>query len=379
MAKKIVLCFDGTWNDPGANTNVIKMYRSIRGEDKSPGRVGVLVPPPDGPTIKWYDEGVGTKRGNKIRGGLTGRGLSQNILEGYKFLVDNYEDGDQIYLFGFSRGAYTARSLAGLIRNIGILHKGNAQEAEIEDNAVLMNGFWIYQRRDADADTEEAKFFRRNYSIDNVEIQFLGVWDTVGAMGIPLSSLDRVDRQYEFHDTALSRRVKNAYHALSMDETRPEFMPTLWTSKPKDGQRVEQVWFAGVHSEVGGGKRPSLTDIPLRWMQEKARVNGLEFDPTQIACIHKEHYIRAQVSNHFAPPWRNAGWNPLGWNYYSLAARVRGIRPHVRPIGGTQVECVHNLVLQKINAPNSSYAPANHGLPSADVCPGDGDEWECGS
>ena len=379
MAKKIVLCFDGTWNDPGANTNVIKMYRSILGEDKSPGRVGVPVPSPSEPTIKWYDEGVGTKRGNKIRGGLTGNGLARNILEGYKFLVDSYEDGDQIYLFGFSRGAYTARSLAGLIRNIGILHIANAQAAEIEDNPVLMNGFWIYQRRDADADTEEAKFFRQKYSIDNVEIQFLGVWDTVGALGIPSNSLDRVDRRYEFHDTELSRRVKNAYHALSIDETRPEFMPTLWTSKPKDGQKVEQVWFAGVHSEVGGGKRPSLTNIPFRWMQEKAMANGLELDPAQIAGIQKEHYIRAQVSNHFGPPWRNAGWNPLSWNYYPLWARVRGTRPHVRPIGGTQVECVHNLVLQKIDAPNSSYAPANHGLRSADVCPGVCDEWECES
>lgn len=382
MAKNIVLCFDGTWNDPGDNTNVIKMYRSILGEDKSPGQVGVPVPGPSEPTIKWYDKGVGTERWNKLRGGITGRGLARNILEGYKFLVDNYEAGDQIYLFGFSRGAYTARSLTGLIRNIGILHKANALAAKIEDNPVLINGFRIYQRRDANADTNEAKFFRRKYSIDNVEIEVLGVWDTVGAMGIPSTSLvDRVDRGYEFHDTELTRRVKNAYHALAIDETRPEFIPTLWTSEPKEGQRLEQVWFAGVHSEVGGGKKPYLTDIPLRWMQEKAMENGLELDPAQIACIHKQDYIRAQVSDHFAPPWANVGWNPLSWvrlslNYYPLAAWVRGARPHVRPIGGTQFECVHNLVLQKIDAPGSGYAPANHGLRSADVCPGDGDEWE---
>ena len=377
MVKNIVLCFDGTWNGPGANTNVINMYQSILAEDKSQGRVRVPVSAPQKPTIKWYDEGVGTNRGNKIRGGLTGNGLARNILEGYKFLVDNYQGGDQIYLFGFSRGAYTARSLAGLIRNIGVLHKTNAPEVEIEDNPVLMNGFWIYQRRDADADTEEAIFFRQKYSIDNVEIQFVGVWDTVGALGIPSNSLDRVDRRYECHDTGLSRRVKNAYHALAIDESRPEFIPTLWTSKPKEGQRVEQVWFAGVHSEVGGGRRPSLTDIPLRGMQQKAMENGLELDPPQIACMRKEHYIRDQVSDHFGPPWRNAGWNPLSWNYYPLWAWVRGSRPHVRPIGGTQVECVHNLVLQKIDAPDSRYSPANNGLRSTDVCPGDGDAWEC--
>ena len=95
----------------------------------------------------------------------------------------------------------------------------------------------------------------------------LGVWDTVGAMVIPSTNLlDRADVGYEFHDTNLSSKVKNAYHALSIDETRPEFTPTLWTSKPKVGQRVEQVWFAGVHSEVRGGQTPTLTDVPLRWI-----------------------------------------------------------------------------------------------------------------
>ena len=267
MAKRIVLCFDGTWNDPDDNTNVIKIYRSVLGEDKSPDRAGVPVPTPNVPTIKWYDKGVGTERWNRIRGGLTGRGLAQNILQGYKFLADNYQIGDEIYLFGFSRGAYTARSLAGLIRNIGILKKDYAQEERLEDNPVLMNGFWLYQSRDASADTAAAKFFRAKYSIDNIEIRFLGVWDTVGAMGIPSNNLDKVDRRYEFHDTELSRRVKSAYHALSIDETRPEFIPTLWTSEPKTEQTLEQVWFAGVHSEVGGGKKQSLTDVPLRWMQ----------------------------------------------------------------------------------------------------------------
>ncbi len=100
MVKKIVLCFDGTWNKPESNTNVIKIYRSILGEDRSPKSVGVTVPAPVEPTIKWYDKGVGTHSWNKVRGGLTGRGLARNILEGYKFLVDNYISGDEIYLFG---------------------------------------------------------------------------------------------------------------------------------------------------------------------------------------------------------------------------------------------------------------------------------------
>ena len=181
MAKKIVLCFDGTWQDSDDNTNVTRIYRSILGEDKSPKPVGVT-DPPCVPTIKWYDEGVGTKWGNKIRGGLLGHGLNKNIQQGYKFLADNYESGDEIYLFGFSRGAYTARSLAGMIRNIGLLLGCYTREKKLKCNRVLMKGFRLYQKRDGSADTEEAKVFRSKYSICNVEIRFLGVWDTVGAL-----------------------------------------------------------------------------------------------------------------------------------------------------------------------------------------------------
>lgn len=378
MAKNIALCFDGTWNCPSSNTNVVKIFRSILAEDKTPVPVrGGAVSPRGDPNIKWYDKGVGTKFGNIFRGGFTGRGLAKNILEGYKFLVDNYEEGDHIYLFGFSRGAYTARSLAGLIRNIGILHSLNApKDKKIEDSPVLMNGFRIYRRRDAGPDTEEAKFFRLQYSHDKVEIKFLGVWETVGAMGFPSKDLDKVDLRYGFHDTTLSSMVKNAYHALAVDETRPEFIPTLWTSKPKGENRLEQVWFAGVHSEIGGGKRISLTNIPLRWMQEKAMENGLALDPAKVVCIDKQAYLREKVSNHFDAPWKNGGRNLF--NLFSYKALLPGQKPHVRPIGGTQVECVHDLVHQK-NGPGSNYQPGNHGLTSTDRCPPADDDWECGS
>ena len=371
MAKKIVLCFDGTWQDPRKQTNVIKIYKSILGEDKSLKRVGVTDPSPGVPTIKWYDKGVGTECWNRVRGLLTGHGLAKNILQGYKFLADNYENGDEIYLFGFSRGAYTARSLAGMIRNIGLLRGCYTKEKEEECNPVLMNGFRLYQRRDGSADTEEAKFFRSRYSICNVEIRFLGVWDTVGSLGVPSRSLDWVDRGYEFHDTTLSRIVRNAYHALAIDETRPEFVPTLWTSAPKEGQTLEQVWFPGVHSEVGGKKGSPLTDVPLRWMQEKALANGLELDPNRIVCINKEGYLRAKVFDHFA--W---SWHPCKIGY-PLWAGIRCSKPHVRPIGGTPIERVHALVSQKIEAQNSSYSPANQGLDSAEIDPGGGEGWDC--
>ena len=371
MAKKIVLCFDGTWQDPRKQTNVIKIYKSILGEDKSSIPVGKPVQSLGVPTIKWYDKGVGTKWGNKIRGGFLGRGLAKNILQGYKFLADNYESGDEIYLFGFSRGAYTARSLAGMIRNIGLLRGCYTREKKLKCNPVLMNGFRLYQKRDGSADTEEAKFFRSKYSICNVEIRFLGVWDTVGSLGVPSPSLDWVDRGYDFHDTTLSRIVRNAYHALSIDETRPEFVPTLWTSAPKEGQTLEQVWFPGVHSEVGGKKCSPLTDVPLRWMQEKALANGLELNSKQIVRINKERYLRAKVSDSFA--WSCNFLKIL----YLLWAGIRRSKPHVRPIGGTPNERVHALASQKIEAQNSSYSPANQGLDSAEIDPGSGEGWEC--
>ena len=375
MPKKIVLCFDGTWNEPDDNTNVTKIFRSIEGEDRSPEKVGRAAEHLGGETIKWYDKGVGTKFGNKIRGGLAGRGLSENILQGYMFLVENYEAEDEIYLFGFSRGAYTARSLVGLIRNIGLLRRQNLPEADLRDNPILTNGFRMYQRRDSGPDSEEAIFFRKKYSVDSFDIKFLGVWDTVGAMGIPSNDLDTQGNQYEFHDTKLSSSVKNAYHALAIDETRPEFRPTLWTSTPKPGQTVEQVWFAGVHSEVGGGQKPALTDLPLRWMQENAMANGLVLDPGQLVWINKQDYFNAKVSDHFRSFWENATWKPTTWNFYSLWAWKRNNRPHYRPIGGTPVECVQGLVFEKIDASGGGYKPVNDGLHDTDTCLQDFDTW----
>ena len=258
-----------------------------------------------------------------------------------------------------------------MIRNIGLLRGCYTREKEVECNPVLMNGFRLYQRRDGNADTDEAKFFRSKYSICNVEIRFLGVWDTVGSLGVPSRSLDWVDRGYDFHDTTLSHIVRNAYHALAMDETRPEFVPTLWTSAPKEGQTLQQVWFPGVHAEVGGGGCSPLMDVPLRWMQEKALANGLELDPKRIVCINKEGYLRAKVFDHFV-----LSCCP-GMNLYPLWAGMLCRKPHVRPIGGTPSERVHALVSQKIEAQNSSYNPANQGMDSAEIDPSGGDGWDC--
>lgn len=269
--KRLVICCDGTWNRADqvrkdgkpCVTNVIKIAVRIAKRDKD--------------TIHaiYYDQGVGT--GNvvdRISGGALGKGIEDNIHDAYRFLLGNYEPGDEIYLFGFSRGAFTARSIGGMIRKCGILKR----ESSDQYHAALT----LYHS-DSIPSSEVAVRFRAQHSLspkDDIPIKFVGVWDTVGALGIPVRGLAALQRdKYEFHDTELSGSVQFAYHALAIDERRGPFRPTLWDFKPKAGQTVEQVWFCGVHSDIGGGyEDPGLSDIALEWMLEKAAGTGLKLD-----------------------------------------------------------------------------------------------------
>jgi uncharacterized protein (DUF2235 family) len=277
MPKKLIVCADGTWNtedetDHGfpCPTNVTKIARALLPADKN----GVQ-------QVVRHIDGVGSQVGIKVRGGAVGRGLFHNVLAGYRFLYQNYEEGDQIFLFGFSRGAYTARSLAGLIRNSGILKRGEESQ---EDKAVEL--YRDYAPETA-PDGEVSVRFRAAHSYDS-DIEFIGVWDTVGALGIPgLDGSFRILKglDWQFHDVSLSSKVKNAFHALAIHEHRTEFMPTLWEKKEDApaGQILEQVWFSGVHSDVGGGyPQAGLSDVALQWMMDKAEKEGklaFDYDP----------------------------------------------------------------------------------------------------
>jgi len=284
--KKIVVCSDGTWNKPGikdrgkpVKTNVQKIYEAINtGTSQTP-------------QLKYYGQGVGTgfTLGDMILGGSTGLGIDANIMNAYKFLMWNYEPGDQIYLFGFSRGAYTVRSLAGFIRNCGIMQPSYLH--------LISEAYNLYRDRSSitHPDSDLMKSFKRAYGINQEEtfIHFIGVWDTVGALGIPLKWFDIMNRRYQFHDVTISSQIKYAYHALAVDEKRKTFTPTLWQLSPKaveDGSQIsEQVWFPGVHSNVGGGYADSgLSDIALQWMIDKARNTGLEFDNDALQNIKPE-------------------------------------------------------------------------------------------
>jgi uncharacterized protein (DUF2235 family) len=231
--KKLVVCCDGTWNAPDDNdqiqdeiakdaeTNVIKAYRSILGEDTSGIRNGTPAKESSVPTFKWYDKGVGTRWYEHIRGGVFGFRLSRNIQKGYKFLIGHFEPGDEIYLLGFSRGAYTVRSLAGLIRNAGLLKVEYAPDDDPGKNPILMDAYQLYRARDGSAETPFAQDFRKQHSHGDVKIKFLGVWDTAGKLGIPLRIAQQFNADhYAFHDVELSSIVENAYHALALDEHR---------------------------------------------------------------------------------------------------------------------------------------------------------------
>jgi uncharacterized protein (DUF2235 family) len=276
--KRIVLCTDGTWAGPdprrlgtAAPTNVVKMALMVRRHDDA----GV-------DQVVFYQKGVGTGPRDRFSGGFLGAGISRHIKEAYRFLIDTYDAGDQIYLFGFSRGAYTARSLAGLIRNSGILRR--------DERHRLDEAFDLYRRRDdaSKPTAVESRVFRRMYSCgDDPAVWFIGVWDTVGSLGIPngipwlpVTWLQYLNRKWQFHDTDLSSTVRYAFHALAVDERRAPFAPTLWTQRPDArGQTLEQVWFVGVHSDVGGGYRDrGLSDISLLWMVRRATQAGLALD-----------------------------------------------------------------------------------------------------
>ena len=276
MTKRIALFFDGTWSNPDQAypTNVAKLYEAtIDGQANRTKQV------------PFYDPGVGIE-GNRLErflGGVSGTGLEENIAQGYRKLIEEHEDGDEIFLFGYSRGAYTARSLAGLIRNCGILRPD--QIDKIPDARKL------YRKRGSGPESTEAQRFKDQHS-KVTDIHFVGVWDTVGSRGLPLRFLGRLyNWRYRFHDVTLSRSVKHAYHALAIDEARGPFKPSIWSNQPDKDQDVEQVWFAGVHSSVGGGSADSgLSNIALSWIAGKAQACGLEFDQSRLPDLSQENW-----------------------------------------------------------------------------------------
>lgn len=310
--KRLIVCCDGTWNRPdhtdqgvAAPTNVAKLSLALADDDDA-----------GNPQLLHYQAGVGTRRRERLLGGAFGVGLSRNVQECYRFLVDNYERGDKLYFFGFSRGAFTARSTIGLVRNSGILRPGHRHR--------IKEAYALYRNPDKDSEPSgiAAELFRRSYSYSEIYVDFVGVWDTVGTLGIPIDGFRPpiLSRLWTFHDTKLSRYVLNAYHAIAIDERRRPFRPTIWVKQDDaQNQTLEQVWFAGVHCDIGGGYRdPGLSEIPLLWMAEKARRCGLAFNPDHLVLKKTGLDPRARRAGTHVAPDPGAALHDSRTSFYRL-------------------------------------------------------------
>jgi uncharacterized protein (DUF2235 family) len=275
--KNIAVFCDGTGQEGGvgSNTNVYKLFQMV--EDRTSNQVA------------FYDAGLGTNW-QKYTGSISGAGITKNILECYQFISDQYQWGDRIFLFGFSRGAATVRSLAGFISRFGILPHSRPD--------LGAQAWKIYMKSDLDRREKMATDFLRRNTTTWCNIDFVGVWDTVSALGLPKAGayLDSIPgMRHTFHDFKLSKCIQHAYHAISIDEDRKAFLPTLYQTEengvsllgeafvdPRIGdaseqadrnrkQTLRQVWFTGVHTDVGGGyPEKGLSDISLAWMIDRA-------------------------------------------------------------------------------------------------------------
>lgn len=378
-AKRLVFFFDGTTNtlDARFTTNVVKLAQSI-----APMAKGVA-------QLIYYDRGVGSDDGEKLRGGALGHGLDRNLYEAYSFLLFNYSPGDQIYVFGFSRGAFTARSFVGLIYNCGILRRRDAGDiAEAIDfyrsrddhDHPMCERMLEYRRKhslEVCVDPREDEWRQKtvpNYRPGDAKllhVNYLGVWDTVAALGIPahwwLSGLDR--RKYRFHDAALAGIVLRARHAVSIDEKRLTFSPTLWDNvdalnrtqnmESSDPEApYQQQWFPGDHGSVGGGgDREGLSDGAFEWIVDGAREAGLDVDAmpsSRIFEIVPDH--RAPLQNVSAPIDPTLGQKLWAW-VWGLA-RTADRTPGPEQLHEVHVSARRRWLDLPENLPEGRYQPA---------------------
>ena len=322
--KNIVICCDGTNSEYGHwNTNVVKLYQAVLHDQHQ---------------LTFYDPGVGTfnylgrevgRRVGILLGMAFGAGLQQNVEDAYRYLMEHYEERDKVFLFGFSWGAYTARALAGMLHECGLLQKGS--------NNLILYASKIHNSHDKKG---TAHGFKKTYSRE-CDPYFIGVWDTVGSLGW-------FTRKKKFN-VRLNGVIDSCYHALSIDENRRQFKETQWDESLKcPGQTIEQVWFPGSHSDVGGwNKRPKketgISEITLQWMLKHAHGKGL--------CLTDQGQEMLKSS---APPTDqivvNESWAGV-WRLWS--PKQRSI-----PEGAK----IHVSACQLMEKPGSAYQPCN--LPS---------------
>ena len=408
LAKNIVICSDGTGNRGGKTrgTNVWRIFNAVDRHNRSIEQ------------ITHYDDGVGTQdwRWVKLFSGAVGWGLSRNIRNAYAFLAMNYQPGDRICLFGFSRGAYTVRSLAGVINRCGLVTRKQVVDAGRRRTKVLRRVVKAY-RSAKPIDTPEpgteaaAAAIRKTLQIHDlcfhqapIPIHFIGVWDTVDAVGVPFDEIKLIDtfwrrfpftkrRLWGFHDRKLGPHVHYAYQALALDDERKTFHPLIWehpnnllrdqvaakcvtkckANRPTE-QIIEQVWFAGAHSNVGGGyPKDAMSLVSLDWMMGQAEECGLRFtngvrsNYQRDADVHGRLYdsrtglgafYRYAPRNLYEKPANPFGddvkfFKVLGCTLKGFLRRLfKGKRMEALPI-----PAIHGSVFQRIQRGTDFYAP----------------------
>jgi uncharacterized protein (DUF2235 family) len=277
--KRLALYLDGTWNQVSDNTNVWR-FRALFSPSSADGCE----------QRAYYSTGLGTKFGEKISGGLFGAGIDTAITSAYEWLIDNYAPGDEIFIFGFSRGAYTARSLSGFISKCGLLQSGAPLGVNQLFTRYRQAGLrTIRELMAAQADGQTADFsFEEKWMLEYalaVPVKFIGVFDTVGELGVPFPWWRELfGSAYQFLNTGLRQNNEFAFHAMAIDEHRKAFAPTLWSNQGATNaahrpiERTEQRWFIGAHANVGGGYfNDALPQLPFKWLERKAASLGLSF------------------------------------------------------------------------------------------------------
>jgi uncharacterized protein (DUF2235 family) len=352
MPKRIALFLDGTWNTVEDNTNVWRMK-------------SLCAVSPD--QIAYYSIGVGTQYGEKIKGGMFGYGLDKEVIQAYEWLAEHYDPDDRIYIFGFSRGAFTARSLAGLVSKCGLLKPGSPVSLkQLYDR--YRKGQAVHTIRELahvpEAERTHEEKWLLEYSLP-IPIFFQGVYDTVGALGVPFGKVPLISRSnYSFLETDLRINETLGFHALAIDEHREAFAPTQWvkvvrhdepTPPPRTLDQVEQRWFVGAHADVGGGYADGiLVQVPFRWLVQKAQAHGLVFRDTVVIDGDE---VQEQIHDSFA--------EMAGGAYRAL----KFFRPYYRAIGAAPVvtgdvttttinETIDGSVFDRFRS-DSTYRPQN--------------------
>jgi uncharacterized protein (DUF2235 family) len=364
MPKNIVICSDGTGNSANKDggTNVFKLFEAV-------DLTGHADDPPELPEqIAFYDDGVGTESFKPLRilGGAVGWGLSKNVRQLYAALVRSYKPGDRIYLFGFSRGAFTVRTLGGFITSCGILKN------EYETDAALCNAvkdvYRVYRsgyigkteellRRTMGRSTVRKKVFEQKkkgfderHRTHDAKIAFIGVWDTVDAVGLPFDHFAdflNLFYRFKFSDLRLSDKVEGGCHAVAIDDERHTFHPVMWEETERDKGRISQVWFPGVHSNVGGGyPKQGMSLVSLDWMMTQAESARLRFYEGDREWVREHANVNDKLYN------SRAGLAM----YYRYKPRDIG---RICALAGIGEPMVHESAIERVRQQTEGYSPGN--------------------